>query len=312
MRFPMKRVGIECRYGMVGHLGGVSVRREPPDDSSGEVSKAVFSGVDRGGSAWLVEIFVSAHGCSLWQADLDGNGQQDLILHDYLRGNGLAPSSGLQILLFDEKRRPVPWSPRGYFHEDSLGIQDLVDLNRDGRAELVQMEFDDGYWITTLYEAKAAFWRRIDGQHGKRTFPVFTRFTSRPNHTAVIPAKNRHPRAKDWSNDSTAAPSRGTILRLEEGRDVYAYPNYFLSDGRDCRHHGWPNVIVDRPNRREIAMAGEYSRYALVLLREISGRKLPVRVTDPKAERCFPGGDRDWFGGNLWADDDGRPKNKGH
>src|SRR5262249_5320307 len=115
-------------------------------------------------------------------------------------GNGLAPSSHFFSLTFDEKGRPVPFKADGYFEESAKGITDLVDLNMDGRAELIYMNFDDGYWITNLYEVRAARWRRVKGSHARRSYPLYARFTYRPNRKAVAPAWSRRPFAPDLSN----------------------------------------------------------------------------------------------------------------
>ncbi|HKC85713.1 MAG TPA: hypothetical protein VKG02_07060, partial [Blastocatellia bacterium] len=79
---------------------------------------------------------------------MDSNGIRDLVVIYPTGGNGLAPTSHFFSLTFDELGRPVPFKADGYFQESNKGITDLVDLDRDGRAELIYMNFDDGYWIT--------------------------------------------------------------------------------------------------------------------------------------------------------------------
>ncbi len=87
------------------------------------------------------------------------------------------------------------------------------DLDRDGRAELLYMNFDEGYWVTTLYAAGGGHWRRVEGAHGRRTYPLYTRFTNRPNRRPTTPRTGRRPFTPDLSN---AAPVlRGTLAAYE-------------------------------------------------------------------------------------------------
>jgi hypothetical protein len=111
--------------------------------------------------------YALAYAFRFYSADLDRNGICDLVMIYPTGGNGLAPTSHFFSLTFDEQGRPVPFKADGYFEESAKGITDLVDLNIDGRAELIYMNFDDGYWITNLYEVRAARWRRVRGSYGQ-------------------------------------------------------------------------------------------------------------------------------------------------
>ena len=83
--------------------------------------------------------------------------------HDYLPLTSAETNRRFPVKLLGETGggRPVPFEADGYFQEDGRGIYDLVDLDGDRRAELVYMNFDDGYWVTNLYEAEAGRWRRV-------------------------------------------------------------------------------------------------------------------------------------------------------
>ena len=105
-------------------------------------------------------------------------------------------------ITFDQKGRPVTFEADGYFQEVDGTIFDLVDLDHDGRAELIYMNFDSGYWITNLYKVRNGRWQRIVGPHGKRIYPLYTRFTFRENHKSTVPKRGRHPFAPDLSNTS--------------------------------------------------------------------------------------------------------------
>jgi hypothetical protein len=164
----------------------------------------VISGKDKANRDWSVNLGDSAlaHACRFYIGDLDRNGIRDAIIVFPTGGNGLAPTSHLFSLTFDESGRPVPFEADGYFQELNEGIFDLVDLDRDSRAELIYMNFDGGYWVTNLYEVRDARWQRIKGQHAGRNYPLHTRFTYRPNQKPVAPKRGRHPFAPDLSNAS--------------------------------------------------------------------------------------------------------------
>ncbi len=67
----------------------------------------------------------------------DRNGITDLVLVFPTGGNGWAPQNHLVTVTFESSGRPISWEADGYFEETNTGIADLVDLNRDGRADLV-------------------------------------------------------------------------------------------------------------------------------------------------------------------------------
>jgi hypothetical protein len=160
-------------------------------------------GRDKKGSLWRVDlgnVTIFAYHYRFYSADLDRNGIRDLILIRPTAGNGLAPTSHFFSLTFDEQGRPLPFEADGYFRYSTKGIFDLVDLNRDSRAELIYMNFDDGYWITNLYKVSGTKWQRVKGLHGHHSYPLHTRFTYRANRKIVTPAAGRRPFAPDLSN----------------------------------------------------------------------------------------------------------------
>jgi hypothetical protein len=137
-----------------------------------------FSGIDRAHKTWTVSASAMMGG-ALYSADLDKNGTIDLIYAAHTGGNGLAPPMHVLSLMFDETGRPVPSEMDGYFEIDGRGVLDMIDLDGDERAEFIRQSYDDGYWITSAYEARDAHWRLISGEHASRTFPIYTRFTNR-------------------------------------------------------------------------------------------------------------------------------------
>jgi hypothetical protein len=118
--------------------------REEVGPSGANVAKSangalLITGKDRNDSPWSVDLgdFTLNYACRFYSADLDRNGIRDLVLIFPTGGNGLAPTSHFFSLTFDEQGRPVPFEADGYFEESVKGVTDLVDLNRNGRAELI-------------------------------------------------------------------------------------------------------------------------------------------------------------------------------
>jgi hypothetical protein len=223
-RFPVKFIG-ETGGGRPGYFGtGADGAAAPasvkvgPSGATFEMDgegRAVVNGRDKGGAPWRVRLgnLSSMFGARVYTADLDGDKAGDLVIVSPTGGNGLAPTRHLFALTFDGKGRPVPFEADGYFEEDARGVFDLLDIDRDGRAELLYMNYDDGYWVTTLYEVRGGRWRRVEGAHGGRTYPLYTRFTHRPNRRPVAPRAGRKPFTPDLSND--APTLRGTLASYE-------------------------------------------------------------------------------------------------
>jgi hypothetical protein len=170
-----------------------------------------LSGKDKQAKNWVVYIGDKGGlGGDFFTGDLDKNGQRDFIFLFNTGGNGLAPTAHLFTLMFDAAGRPIPFEAEGYFDWDKKALKDLVDMNQDGKAELIFMNFDDGYWVTNIYQAGNARWDMVKGKLGRRSFPLYTRFTNRPNHQAVKPKPTRHPYAPQLANKTPLFTGRLT------------------------------------------------------------------------------------------------------
>lgn len=178
-------------------------------------SGLIIRGKDKQNKDWSVHLgyLVLAYACRFYEADLDRNGIRDAVLVFPTGGNGLAPTSHLLAVTFDELGRPVTFEADGYFQQSENEIFDLIDLDNDRRAELIYMNFDDGYWITNLYAVRNGRWKRVSGRYGKRVYPLYTRFTYRENHKPTIPKRGRHPFAPDLSN--TSPKLRGRLISYQ-------------------------------------------------------------------------------------------------
>jgi len=208
-RFPLRYVGTlgRERPGYFDSISDTPVGASLRIGPSGAVitktndDNVAITGKDKRQREWRVQLDPSTlfYACRFYEADLDRNGTRDALLLYPTGGNGLAPTSHLLAITFNEIGRPVTFEADGYFQDVSGEIFDLVDLNHNGRAELIYMNFDDGYWITNIYEVKHARWQRIVGRHGNRSYPLYTRFTFNENHKPTVPKRGRHPVAPDLS-----------------------------------------------------------------------------------------------------------------
>jgi hypothetical protein len=223
-----------------------------------------LSGKDHQGKSWLVYVGNKGGlGGDFFTADLDKNGLRDFIYLFYTGGNGLAPTAHIFTLMFDSTGRPVPFEADGYFDWGEKTIADLVDMNGDGKAELIYMNFNDGYWITNLYQAGDGRWDRVKGQFAKRRFPLYTRFTNRPNHQAVTPKPDRHPFApqlanksplitgrmtgftwsKDSNNGANSADGLSFIIQESNGKTTPCEPNEW---------YGSAHLVIDNNEGRQV------------------------------------------------------------
>lgn len=224
-----------------------------------EEGDLLLTGDDRAGKAWSVQLggMCGAGGWG-YEGDLDRNGLRDLVLVLATCGCGLAPSSHIVVVTFERDGRPVRFEAESYFDADAKGIFDLRDMNGDGKAELIYMNFDDGYWITNIYTTSDARWRRIKGRFGRRSYPLYTRFTNRANRRATTPQAGRQPFAPDLSNDVAYSHGRLRAYRWPndaESEDVEL--TFETSDGQTvkCQPVSWYlsfTVVLDDAKGRKI------------------------------------------------------------
>jgi hypothetical protein len=251
----------------------------------------VLSGKDKAGKGWSVNFGSKAgFGGKLFTADLDKNGFRDLLMIFPTAGNGLAPSSHVLTLLFDSEGRPIPFEAEGYYDTEMQSLPELVDMNRNGRAELVFMNYDDGYWITNLYEASNGRWQRLRGLVGKRSFPLYTRFTHRPNHKAVPPAKGRKPFAPDLSNRKPVANGRIVAFKwVKDGNETAQASTdgmfFVLIDSQGGQFpwvtddwHGSSTLVIDTNEGRKVYSLGVTPDIMKKIIEDIINRKFSVTL----------------------------------
>ena len=303
-RFPMRYLG--TAYEGAGGSSGERRETRLPERISIGVSGArvektdeeglVITGLDRNGAAWRVRLgrFVETPSSRFYTSDLDGDKTGDLVIYFPTGGNGLAPSSHIYTLTFDPRGRPIPFEADGYFQEDARGIQDLVDLDGDRRAELVYMNFNEGYWVTNLYEAEGGRWRRVKGRHATRSYPLYTRFTNRPNRRPTMPRAWRNPFAPDLSN---AAPVLSGTLSSYEWADIQQSEDVKLlvsTVGSEvaCSPVSWYGsfgLVTDTPQGREVVTAyGNEARVKELLSQAVRNKTMVIVYGKRRHDSCSP------------------------
>lgn len=296
--FPMKRVeagstGASVSFTLPAGPSGIHFVFERHDHTE---SLFVASGKDTKNRDWRMDLPLYCQFPSdFYIADLDGNGIVDLVILVPTCGNGLAPTVHFLSLLFDEEGRPVPFEADGYFDGLPNGIDALLDINRDGKPELVYMNFNDGYWITNIYRCKNARWGRVKGQFAGREYPLFTRFTNRPNREAVTPKSSRHPFAPDLSNDTPLLTGHLTSFRISEtvGSDV----ELTILDSKGSKikctpayWYGSVRVVLDgHEGRQIIELSSENKQNVSPILNKIISGRLKVLLFGKRyPDKCSP------------------------
>ena len=254
--------------------------------STNQNGDLLFTGNDKLQKKWTIAISDegSAFPYYAFTSDLDHDGTPDLILVCGTGGCGLAPSAHFLCFLFDASGRPVPFTADGYFDYDDHGIRDLVDIDGDGKADFVYMNYDDGYWITSLYQASNGHWQKLQGRLRSWIFPIHTRFTNRENHTPVTPKSGRHPFAPDLSNaDST---TQGRLLgyqwaNVEQSEDIQLNVKTARGETVVCKPVSWYStfsVVLDEPTGRQIVSLSANQKSVRTLLDKIVAANCTVAL----------------------------------
>jgi hypothetical protein len=199
-------------------------------------------------------------GCKIWTADLDKNGKQDLVIANLDPVNG--PGVQAVLVLTDDQDRLVAWqSPDAYFEFGDRGLENLVDLDGDERAELLLPEVhgiggkparpgEAAIETISLYTISTNGLKRIDGVFAGNIFPM------------VIPADAKMPMLEDRSTYVDRAASGVTIksimpkcptlaIRIEDSKEAEC--RIVLSD--DAVLVGRPDmVVIDGSTGRRIEL----------------------------------------------------------
>jgi hypothetical protein len=255
---------------------------------------------------------------TVWQADFDGNSRPDLLIAAYFPQDGRCIDSiTLSFLLFDLHGQPAPWVIQTRMPSwRRFPSIPAIFTHTNGRTQLVLTNCEYGdptrlgedRSITGIYEAKDAKWRlvrptRLDSYVAL----VRQRHSIRPGVDRLLPTN-----PLDWLDEgNTFAPSgvqvkavqpaspscRGSVhlppvvngqlqRDWKDPCDEIGQNRIQLSNGTIC--YGWPTVMVDRAEKREIVAESELIDLQR-LLQEIVEKRYTVTLAGQKEPgRCSP------------------------
>jgi hypothetical protein len=146
------------------------------------------------------------------------------------------------------------------------------------------MNYDDGFWITSLYQARNGHWQKLHGRCGSRIFPIHTRFTNRDNRTPVTPKSGRHPFAPDLSNADSAIHGRLLSYQwanVNQSEDIQLKIKTSRDETVICKPVSWYStfsVVLDEPNGRQIVSLSANERSVRTLLSKIVATNCTVTL----------------------------------
>lgn len=186
-------------------VGNLRVFLQSPSTKGASIGEIRVESKLTVGNVWEIHIGLLFAGCRVWKADLDRNGKEDLIVVSWDMVNG--PGMEVTLVFIDEQNRPVPWhSPVAYFDFEDHGLENLVDLDEDRRAELLVLHVDGrpgdpAVETVTRYRITTNGLKRIDGPFAGRVFPI-------------VSPRNAPASKLDWSTDVDGSPSGVTIRSI--------------------------------------------------------------------------------------------------
>jgi hypothetical protein len=258
-------------------------------------AEVILRGKVKSGTVWSVRMFEGSL-VDIYRGDLDRNGTDDYVIVGRTPfGNGrLAPLGQVTILLMDLDGLPSPHEIS--FYHDFKGLPpQLVDLNRDGRAELIVSEYDEsawdsrvgafcsGHWTHRLFRIEDLKWTHFEGSTGGLKFPLVHRWTYCCKECPV--SETRWPVRED-SSPKYVGEIEGKIQQvLESGLDLIR-----LAPSHGCGTI-WPRVaVLDKPGSRQIVFATNRSDFMASLLARIkeAGARVQLRQVFQRQDECWP------------------------
>ncbi len=241
-------------------------------------------GTGRSGKKWEANI---ADLDEVWRADLDGNGTQDYVFFSVgPYGNGrMAPSFSLSILLMDPEGLPVPFFTVVYHGENGDGIRHLVDLERDGHAELPIATYDEipsdphveafrsGHWTSQLYRFRNFGAEEIRGPMGGINFPLIHDWTDRGECPELEKPLSRAEPPILHEHGSSAQNEVKTTIRATDNS-----PYLTIAPVEGCNTINPQVMVYDQPRLREIAFPNPFSQFSTDMAERIRRAAAPVRL----------------------------------
>ena len=117
---------------------------------------------------------------AVYRADVDGNGLEDFIIFSSYRGCGLGALSTMTEMFL---KKPEGGYQRIYYDSFCSGLEDIVDLDNDGKYELITLDMHyagkHNYWAYNIYRFEN--YKLVNADAEFEGFPKFIWYTDKPN-----------------------------------------------------------------------------------------------------------------------------------
>jgi len=140
-------------------------------------SALIIQGHDSAQHSWTAQTSFNGPGCQIFQADLNRNGHQDLLILTPGIGSQGQYDSHLTILLFNAAGMPTPWSATGRFSANALGINEVSSTSSG--EPLIQHSYAIGHpawggvtYISSLYAVAKGNILPVNGAYNSIAYPV--------------------------------------------------------------------------------------------------------------------------------------------
>lgn len=307
--FPMHKIA-ECDLdGLIYQSGDFSINNYR--------SHLSIQGRDLSGNAWEAQTSITGLGCEIFQADLEGNEKQDLIIRAPGIGSTTPYDTRLTILLFDAAGKPVPWSATGNFNATNNGIKEIS--RSQGGGAVIMHNYMAGHpswggvtYVSKPYQVVNSEITSITGTYSGVMFPkiigaraadpTFQRAVNRMSlstadgsQKTALESQTGQPRFVRYGSDAPTviksqnnAPitaEQGARLTIDMDALNAAAERILLSDGSKL---GLPAILIvdSSSGRRKIVFAPEGSD--LTQLEKKSYSIQQIGADCPDADECQP------------------------
>lgn len=279
--FPVSKI----RSGLITNSSRVTFAGITATASSVDGRDVRLQGKGKWGKRWEVHI---SNLDEVWRADLDANGTLDYVFFGdgpYFNGR-TTPLYSLSILLMDQEGMPVPFFTVVYKGANGNGIKHLVDLDHDGKAELIISSYDEensdphvgyfcsGHWVNQIMQ----FWNygaeEVRGRIAGRTFPVIHNWTygEKKCGPSETPNPVRPPRIFEQGTSKNGAK----VTKLLKKVDIHGL--FAINPVEGCQTVRPKVVVYDREQLREIAFPNLFHDHVSELANQIQRDGVSVEL----------------------------------
>lgn len=243
-RFPLKKVSAE------------SLATIAPAQGMAPFSHQVeLRGAGKDGKRW--KVFMNSPR-DAWRGDLDGNGADDFVFFSggpYFNGRN-TPVFSIRVLLMDAAGLPSPFFTAVFRKEHAAEMKAITDLDRDGRAEILSIIFDEypsdplslcsGHWTTRAYRFRNESAEAVRGNLGPLRFP-FIHDWSLPERCGKSSSPLRRIPPDEVSYETTPESALSVTVRGLRNATLLIDPK------RGCQTILPHTLVIDTATERTIA-----------------------------------------------------------